>query len=279
MRTFKEFLQEADNVKKEWHIERGVGVDLELIEKKILTLAPLAFEAARNGVTLYRGDQKVNAPFAIIDTENMKRSSVASPGTYMKALESLPEFSDIVPRSKALICSGGKNIALGYARNNRDHLYVALPFDNARISYGAVTDVLFSEVKTPFGYFNLGDIERLVTQLMGSRKAAEAATFEEIVDKISNMSEEAFKAIVFEDAPATAAAFLELFSKSKKDFLSTLYDEMFKGMKLQTISTSQFNNAKLSSQEIWVSGKILLVQLKLFSEIVVDLGVRERDKS
>ena len=300
MITFRQFLMNEDVVTS-WEKQE---VEIEHAYKMIMSECKDAFDTlCDTGVGLYRGDKVRQEDVAVIDTSKAERTSKDTNNLYQLMMDTSPEMKKVPSRTKSLICSTSLDTAKHYGIP-----YVVLPFDGTTLAYVPKTiDFIRAYVKSPLVSAEIDDIGFYVARFLreadirrgadGGKQYTDAAYLDKKLGEFSldeffikwlqvNPTIEYFKNESNEGVLSNYAK-AEKYIKDKSNLTSEgkmVYDTLarldskkrFTGVCGEIITPftvgiklTHVDGLPSSSQEVWFSGKCMMIDAETFAGIVL----------
>jgi hypothetical protein len=266
--SFKDFLiLDEAAIKQE---PQYISLDIENAFEELRKHAKDALWMLKDDTPFYRGDPKlsITTGFATVDPSATMRKSQNTYNYYTVILDNHPDYKDFPKRSRSFIGSTNYETANDYVFNDKTKTYVMIPYDGIKIGMINRKDIwdtyitLFG-VRRKIEYFNLkfslADIDDSLNGLKDFDR------------RLKNNDPEAIKKFNLNESDL---------EKYKNIFLEEIwraYSPKETGFTVHTTKTLPRPLPKDS--EVWVGGKVMLINYKTWYLYTDEKVIREFLKS
>lgn len=277
MITFKDFLQEK--IITTWSSE-NISRDDALIFLNENCRDGL--KAVKDGGLLFRGFSKAQGFTSILDSSDLKRTSLDTNNVYQLMMDSSSKLKDYPKRSNSFICSTYFYDAADYG----SYVYAMIPVDGTKIASGIVRDFLHTLISSKifdkkvsvkdFTYIMGNAFKRLGIDPKGS-KFTNIGTIDSALGKLQ--SEIAVDRIVGA-VRAASDKIIDINTKALRNVLEAappnkrathLASEIMSPESL-SLSLNPFGDKLNSKCEAWFSGKCVAIEIHMFKWILQEMA-------
>jgi hypothetical protein len=261
--SFKDFLiLDEAAVKQE---PQYISVEIENAIEELNKYAKDALWMIKNNTPLYRGDSSDNivvamrTGFATVDPSATRRKSENTSNYYTVILDNHPGYKDFPKRSRSFIGSTDYYVARDYSIFD-NNTYAMIPYDGVKIGMVNNKDIWHTEI-TIFGKTHGIDYINTMFERMGIDESLKG--LKDFDKCLKNDDLEAIKK--FQEAFTLNESDLE---KYKNIFLEEIWRAYSPKETGFTVHTTKTLPRPLPNSEVWVGGKVMLIDMEMWNKMV-----------